>query len=106
MSTGERYLYNPTTGEKVVLPEAEYRQPQPVNPLDTQVAGDHYKSLAIQPVEYIHANGIPFMEGSAIKYLTRWRNKGGLDDLKKAKHFIELLIELETRAKSTSTIPL
>lgn len=73
------------------------------NPLATQIAGDHYKSLAIQPVEYIHANQIPFMEGSAIKYLTRWRNKGGIDDLRKAKHFIELLIELETR--STSPAP-
>lgn len=71
------------------------------NPLNNQISGDHYKTLAIQPVEYIHANKIPFMEGSAIKYLTRWRNKGGIDDLKKAKHFIELLIELETRDKST-----
>lgn len=71
--------------------------------LKVQVAGNHYKGLAIQPVEYIHANQIPFMEGSAIKYLTRWRNKGGLDDLRKAKHFIELLIELETRSPSTAT---
>ncbi len=76
-----------------------------LNPLNQQVAGYHYKNLAIQPVEYIHANQIPFMEGSAIKYLTRWRNKGGIDDLKKAKHFIELLIELETRATiPTSTL--
>jgi hypothetical protein len=66
-------------------------------PLDTQVAGDHYKKLKIQPIEYIHANGIPFAEGSAIKYLTRWRDKGGIKDLEKAKHFIELLIELESR---------
>jgi hypothetical protein len=65
--------------------------------LDTQVGGDHYKKLAIQPIEYIHANGIPFAEGSAIKYLTRWRDKGGIKDLEKAKHFIELLIELEGR---------
>jgi hypothetical protein len=70
-------------------------------PLNTQVSGDHYKNLAIQPVEYIHANQIPFIEGSVIKYVTRWRNKGGLDDLRKAKHFIDLLIELETR----TTVP-
>lgn len=67
------------------------------NPLDIQIAGDHYKKLKIQPVEYIHANKIPFMEGSAIKYLTRWRDKGGVADLEKAKHFIDLLIELESR---------
>ena len=67
------------------------------NPLQVQVAGDHYKKLKIQPIEYIHANGIPFAEGSAIKYLTRWRDKGGIKDLEKARHFIDLLIELETR---------
>ena len=67
------------------------------NALDVQVAGDHYKKLKIQPIEYIHANSIPFAEGSAIKYLTRWRDKGGIKDLEKARHFIDLLIELETR---------
>ena len=66
--------------------------------LQTQVAGDHYKSLKIQPIEYIHANSIPFAEGCVIKYVSRWRDKGGIKDLEKAKHFIELLIELETRA--------
>lgn len=63
--------------------------------LDSQVSGTHYKKLKIQPVTYIHANNIGFMEGSAIKYLSRWRDKGGVDDLQKAKHFIEMLIELE-----------
>ena len=65
--------------------------------LQQQVAGDHYKDLKIQPIDFIHANGIPFAEGCAIKYLVRWREKGGIKDLEKAKHFIELLIELETR---------
>lgn len=65
--------------------------------LSKQVAGDHYKKLKIQPIEFIHANGIPFAEGCAIKYLCRWRDKGGLADLEKAKHFIELLIELESK---------
>lgn len=63
--------------------------------LNAQVAGGHYKSLKIQPIEYIHANSIPFAEGSVIKYVTRWRDKGGIADLEKAKHFLELLIELE-----------
>lgn len=64
--------------------------------LDTQVGGQHYKDLKIQPFEYIHANGIPFAEGSVIKYVTRWRAKGGVEDLKKARHFLDLLIEAET----------
>jgi len=65
--------------------------------LERQVSGDHYKSLKIQPIEFIHANGIPFAEGSVIKYVTRWRDKGGLADLEKAKHFLEILIELERK---------
>jgi UDP-3-O-acyl-N-acetylglucosamine deacetylase len=64
--------------------------------LEKQINGNHYKSLTIQPVEYIHANNIPFLEGNVIKYVTRWRNKNGIADLEKAKHYIELLIELES----------
>jgi hypothetical protein len=65
--------------------------------LDRQEGGDHYQKLKIQPIEYIHANGIPFAEGCVIKYVSRWRNKGGLNDLEKARHFIDLLIELELK---------
>jgi len=63
--------------------------------LDIQEGGDHYKSLTIQPVEYMIANGIPFVEGCCIKYLTRWRAKGGVSDLRKARHLIDILIEHE-----------
>jgi len=65
--------------------------------LDTQVAGDHYKKMKIQPVEFIHANNIPFIEGCIIKYATRWRDKGGIKDIEKIIHFAQLLIELETK---------
>ena len=65
--------------------------------LDVQVAGSHYKDQKIQPIEYIHANNIPFAEGCVIKYVSRWRQKGGIKDLEKARHFLDLLIELETR---------
>lgn len=65
--------------------------------LDVQEGGDHYRKMKIQPVEFIHANGISFFEGSVIKYVSRWRSKGGINDLKKARHFIDLLIELETK---------
>lgn len=63
--------------------------------LKKQEGGDHYKKLAIQPVQYIHANGIGYFEGNVIKYVSRWREKNGVQDLEKAKHYIELLIELE-----------
>lgn len=65
--------------------------------LQEQYGGTHYKKLKIQPVEYIHANGIGYFEGSAIKYLSRWRDKGGIQDLRKAIHFIEFLIEFENK---------
>lgn len=65
--------------------------------LGVQIGGSHYKELAIQPIEYIHKNGIGFAEGSVIKYVSRWRSKGGVEDLKKARHFLDLLIEMETK---------
>ena len=65
--------------------------------LGRQEGGNHYKGLAVQPVEYIHRNGIGYMEGNAIKYLTRWRSKGGIEDLRKARHYIDLLIEMEVK---------
>ena len=71
----------------------------PGSALGRQEGGGHYKALKIQPIEFIHANGIPFAEGSVIKYVTRWRAKNGLADLKKARHFLDLLIELEEKAK-------
>lgn len=65
--------------------------------LNVQVGGNHYKDLPIQPVEYIHANALGYFEGNIVKYISRWRKKNGIADLEKAKHYIELLIELETK---------
>lgn len=65
--------------------------------LTTQCGGDHYREMAIQPIEFIHANSIPFAEGCVIKYVARWRAKNGIADLEKARHFLDLLIELEGR---------
>ena len=61
-----------------------------------QIGGDHYKGKGIQPWDYVAANNLGYFEGTAIKYLTRWKDKGGVDDLKKAVHFIEKLIELQS----------
>ena len=60
-----------------------------------QVGGTHYKAKTIQPWDYIIANDIPFLEANVIKYVTRWREKNGKDDLLKAKHYLEKLIEVE-----------
>lgn len=66
---------------------------------DYQVGGTHYRDMAIQPFEYIHANRIGFAEGCIIKYVSRWRSKNGIEDLRKARHFLDLLIEAEERAQ-------
>ena len=58
-----------------------------------QVGGNHYKNYEIQPVEFIIKNNIGFVEGNIIKYILRFKEKGGVVDLKKAKHYIELLID-------------
>lgn len=62
-----------------------------------QIGGNHYKDLKIQPAEFIHANNFGYLEGCVIKYISRWKNKNGVQDLEKAKHYIELLIELQQK---------
>lgn len=61
----------------------------------TQVGGNHYQSLAIQPSEFIHRNGLGWCEGNAIKYITRHKAKGGRQDVLKAIHYLQLLLEWE-----------
>jgi hypothetical protein len=62
---------------------------------DKQIGGSHYKEAGIECWDYIVANKLGYLEGTAIKYLTRWQKKNGVEDLKKAIHFIEKLIEVE-----------
>lgn len=77
-----------------------------MNALETQVGGDHYKTKAIQPVEYIHANGLGFCEGNVVKYVSRWKDKNGLKDLEKARHYLDILIQLESRNDSARRNPM
>ena len=60
-----------------------------------QVGGNHYSKLAIQPVEYITKNKLNYLQGNVIKYITRYKDKNGLQDLQKARHYVDMLIELE-----------
>lgn len=58
-----------------------------------QVSGNHYKNKSIQPIDYIIGNSLGFCEGNVIKYVTRYKDKNGVEDLMKAKQYIEFLIE-------------
>ena len=61
--------------------------------LQTQVGGTHYKNKNIQPIEYILANGLNYIEGNVVKYITRYKEKNGIEDLIKIKQYIDILIE-------------
>ena len=63
-----------------------------MKPTDYQIGGDHYNTQEIQPIDYIMSNELDFCEGNVIKYVTRWRYKNGVQDLKKARHYIDFLI--------------
>lgn len=78
--------------------------PQKPNALSVQVGGDHYKKMAIQPVEYCHRNKLGPCESAIVKYATRWREKGGIQDLRKIQHYVDLLIELEGLAEPTMKV--
>ena len=73
------------------------------NPLQTQVGGGHYKDMPIQPLEYCHANGIGKIEGDVIAYVSRWRKKGGIQDLEKSIHELQILIQLEKVRQESGT---
>lgn len=72
----------------------------PTSALDRQVQGTHYKDHAIQPIEYIHANKLGFIEGNVVKYITRHASKGGAEDVRKVIHYCELLLQLQYGEKA------
>lgn len=88
LSTGDVGVW---TTEKI----EECHSAAPKNALDIQIGGSHYKDMPIQPMEYSMKNGLDACQHTIIKYVTRFREKGGIEDLEKAKHCIDLLIGFE-----------
>lgn len=72
---------------------------QQVSATDTQVGGNHYTKLAIQPMRYSMENKLDALQHTVIKYVTRFRDKNGIEDLEKAKHCLDMLIEFERNKK-------
>jgi hypothetical protein len=68
--------------------------------LDTQEGGQHYKGMVIQPIEYITKNGLDYMQGNVVKYVSRHKNKNGAEDVRKAIHYLQLILELEYSEKA------
>ena len=92
-----RRAANATTPPAQQELHAEETKPiqQEVKATDTQVGGNHYTKLAIQPMRYSMENGLDALQHTVIKYVTRFRDKNGIEDLEKAKHCIDMLIEFE-----------
>jgi hypothetical protein len=63
-----------------------------------QVGGNHYSRYNIQPIDFIIDNNLDWCEANVVKYITRWRDKNGLEDLRKAMHYIQLLIDREVQS--------
>lgn len=63
--------------------------------LSVQPGGDHYRTMSIQPVEFIVANNVPFLAANIIKYASRYKAKGGAEDIRKIKHYCDLILEFE-----------
>jgi glucose-6-phosphate dehydrogenase assembly protein OpcA len=86
---------NPLSSVPALSSIAQEAEKHEATALSTQVGGDHYKSLAIQPAEYAQKNGLGYCEGLALKYITRHKAKHGAEDIRKAIHCLELLLEIE-----------
>jgi hypothetical protein len=65
------------------------------DPREKQIGGDHYRSMAIQPADFIHRNKLGWYEGNAVKYICRHASKNGRQDIEKAIHYLELLLAAE-----------
>lgn len=100
IASSEKLRHEFMEAKERAVNEAVNEAIEPYSALDHQVAGGHYKNKKIQPVEYIHANNLGFLEGCIVKRITRWRDKPAesrFQDLEKIKHEIDLLIELESK---------
>ena len=71
---------------------------------DTQVGGNHYKDMAIQPFEFCQRNNLNMGESGIVKYVCRHRHKNGKEDLLKARHLIDMIIELEYPDDGNSSV--
>lgn len=94
-----------TAEELKIWQEAAATKPVPKETaLDEQVGGSHYKNMRIQPIEYCEANELGACESAIVKYITRWREKGGHEDLRKIKHYVDLLIEMDGKYNQTKDV--
>lgn len=86
-----------------ISPDDSVAGEEPSVELLTQGGGDHYAKCAIQPIDYIMDNGLDYLQGNVIKYVTRYKNKNGVEDLEKAAHYLRIMIEREKAKDASNT---
>mgnify|MGYP001068898275 CR=1 FL=1 len=74
------------------------KTPKPNN----QVGGTHYSDLTIEPIQFIEANGLGYCEGNIIKYISRWKNKNGVEDIRKAAWYVNRLLQVELASQEAA----
>jgi hypothetical protein len=87
----EQYMYRRNNEEDLLKGTYKYEYDNATN---KQIGGNHYKDCVIQPIDYIYKNKLDFLEGNVVKYITRHKLKGGIEDIKKVIHYAELILEL------------
>jgi len=85
----KEYIYD------FALSKCDTEEPNECSALTSQVGGSYYKDMKIQPIEFIHANKLDFLQGNVIKYVCRHKNKNGKQDIEKAMHYLQLILDLE-----------
>ena len=86
-------MYPPLQIKDIIEQEQKSMSKPTVTANEQQVGGGHYATKPIQPWDFIVANNLGYLEGNIVKYISRWKDKGGLEDLKKAQHYLQKLIE-------------
>jgi hypothetical protein len=89
---GPRPAHLPKTASTLFKVDVNMPIELPAN--EVQVGGEHYKKNSIQPWDYIVSNQLGYLEGNVVKYVSRWKDKGGRQDLEKAKHYLDKLLEV------------
>lgn len=95
---GEAQVHNSGDATGLALPHQHEAAPARAN--DHQIGGSHYKDYKYETWDVIIDWNLGYLDGNAVKYLSRWRLKGGIQDLKKARHYIDKLIETEEAKNS------
>ena len=84
-----------TDADIMILSELKGNKQNVMESLKHQVGGDHYKKMAVQPIEYITKNGLDFNQGCIVKYISRYRDKNGAEDIEKIIQVAKIILQLE-----------